>query len=402
MFSPRNRTRPFEHAPGPGFKESGAGRDRVLADAAPRRQRLAFFPDEENPLHIAFLNSWYTDAARGSGTAAAVSGLARGLESLGHRVTRVEPGLPAPGLTLRRLLYNAEFLVRPPAEGCDLLVGFDIDGFLLPAAQRRKFVLCLFGVSAEEMRFERGWPRAYIWALSRLEGRNARCAGRVIVPSEHSRRAAIDAYTLEPGKVAVVPLGIDLAAWDALAASASTRTEARPTILTVARQYPRKNTRAIIAALPAVRREVPGVLLRVVGGGPMLPALREQAADLGLPGAVEFLGAVSGDDAVRREFFRADVFCLPSLQEGFGLVFLEAMAAGLPIVAAAAGAVPEVAPDGGAARLIPPGDDDALSAALIGLLKDEEGRKRMGAAGKARARRYDWGEVARSFVQSVS
>ncbi|MFP6869402.1 MAG: glycosyltransferase family 4 protein [Nitrospinota bacterium] len=353
-------------------------------------------------MHIAFLNSWYTDAARGSGTAAAVSGLARGLESLGHRVTRVESRLPAPGLTLRRLLYNAEFLFRPPAEGCDLLVGFDIDGFLLPAARRRNFVLCLFGVSAEEMRFERGWPRAYIWALSRLEGRNARRAGRVIVPSEHSRRAAIDAYALEPGRVAVVPLGIDLAAWDALAASASTRTEARPTILTVARQYPRKNTRAIIAALPAVRREVPGVLLRVVGGGPMLPALREQAADLGLSGTVEFLGAVSGDDAVRREFFQADVFCLPSLQEGFGLVFLEAMAAGLPIVAAAAGAVPEVAPDGEAARLIPPGDDDALSAALIGLLKDEEGRKRMGAAGRARVRRYDWVEVAHSFVQSVS
>ena len=79
-----------------------------------------------------------------------------------------------------------------------------------------------------------------------------------------------------------------------------------------------------------------------------------------------------------------------------------AMAAGLPIVAAPAGAVPEVAPDGLAARLIPPGDDDALSAALIGLLKDEGGRKRMRAAGRARARRYEWGEVAHSFVQSVS
>ena len=308
----------------------------------------------------------------------------------------------APGLTLRRLLYNTELLVCSPAKGCDLLVGLDIDGFLLPSAQRSNFALCLFGVAADEMHFERGWPRAYLWALSRLERLNARRAGRVFVPSEHSRQAAIGAYGLEPGKVSVVPLGIDLASWDALAAPDPSRTEPRPTILTVARQYPRKNTRSLIAALPAVRRKIPEVLLRVVGGGPMLTALRRQVDTLGLSGTVEFLGEVSCDNTVRQEYFRADIFCLPSLQEGFGLVFLEAMAAGLPIVAAAAGAVPEVVPNGKVARLIPPGDEDALSGALIELLQDEDALKRMGVAGKARVRRYDWKEVAQSFVQSVS
>ena len=88
--------------------------------------------------------------------------------------------------------------------------------------------------------------------------------------------------------------------------------------------------------------------------------------------SVEFTGELPTDDEVRKEFFKADVFALPSLQEGFGLVFLEAMAAGLPIVAAHAAAVPEVVPDGEAGILVPPGDVDALAEALIRLLKDEK------------------------------
>jgi glycosyltransferase involved in cell wall biosynthesis len=357
-------------------------------------------------LRIIFFNSWYADRARGSGTAAATSGLARGLESLGHRVETIPPRRRAPGLTARRLLYNFELAMKAPAGGAapeefDLAVGFDIDGFMFCRPPGRCYGVCLLGVSAEESRFERGWPRAYLGAIARLEGANARRADKTIVPSEHSRRAAIEAYGLSPEKVGVVPLGIDLSAWDASAASFPGRGEGRPTILSVARQYPRKNTKSLIAAMPAVRAEVPGALLRIVGGGPMLPALKKQAGELGLggaEGAVEFLGELPSDEAVRREFFGADVFCLPSLQEGFGIVFLEAMAAGLPIVAARAAAIPEVAPAGEVARLVAGEDAGALADALIGLLKDAGERERLGAAGRARAGGFGWAESARRFV----
>lgn len=363
------------------------------------------------PLRIAFFDSWFEDAAKGSGTAAAIAGLARGLEALGHRVDRVRPrGLP-PGPALQRLLYNAGLPLRLRRSGAsyDLAVGFDLDGFLLRRPPARRYIVCLKGVAAEEASFESGWPRLRLGLLARLEGLNARRADRVLVTSAHSREAAARAYRLPPQKLAVVPEGIDLAPWDALRAGPGSAGPRRggPVILSVARQYPRKNTLSLVEAMPAVRAQVPGARLRVVGGGPMLRALERRAAALGLTtagpgGAAVFLGEVPGDEEVRREYLGADVFCLPSLQEGFGIAFLEAMAAGLPIVAARAGAVPEVAAEGEAALLAPPGDAAALAGALVRLLKDAELRARLGEGGRRRVRRYAWPEVARLFLAEAA
>ncbi len=354
----------------------------------------------DESLRFAFLNSWRTGAAKGSGTAVAISGLALGLESLGHRVDVLPPRAVSPSLTLNRLVYNAGLMIRPPGDAYDAVVGFDIDGFLLPEASLGNYGVCLFGISAEERRFEKGWPRVYLSALSHLEKINARRARRTIVPSGHSRRIAIEAYGLKPEKVSVVPLGIDLKLWDSLAAAPPRREDTRPVILSVARQYPRKNTRLLIAAMPEVRRAAPEVLLRVIGGGPMLPALKQQAGELGLGAVVEFWGELASDEIVRRAFFQADVFALPSLQEGFGLVFLESMAAGLPIVAARAAAVPEVAPDGEAAILVSGKDAGELAAVLIALLKDDQLREKLRAGGRARVRRHGWAEVALLFAQA--
>jgi glycosyltransferase involved in cell wall biosynthesis len=201
--------------------------------------------------------------------------------------------------------------------------------------------------------------------------------------------------------MAIVPEGIDLTEWDAFLRTPPVRRDERPTILSVARQYPRKNTRLLIDAMPAIRAAIPEVRLRVVGGGPMLPNLQEQAIRLGVDESVEFVGEVNSDNAVRREFFLADVFCLPSLQEGFGIVFLEAMAAGLPIVAARAAAVPEVIPHGEVAMLVPPGDSESLAGAVVRLLRDQGLAARFASAGKKRVRGYDWPEVAAAFLKEI-
>jgi glycosyltransferase involved in cell wall biosynthesis len=101
------------------------------------------------------------------------------------------------------------------------------------------------------------------------------------------------------------------------------------------------------------------------------------------------------------EYRNADLFCLPSLQEGFGIVFVEAMAAGLPIVACRVAAVPEVVPDGECGMLVPPRDEPALAIALERLLSDEGERKRLGAAGRLRAARYDAPLVGRQFLEAI-
>ena len=97
-----------------------------------------------------------------------------------------------------------------------------------------------------------------------------------------------------------------------------------------------------------------------VGAGPCGPYLRQLSGELKLDGAVTWLGDISRSQLIA-EYNRADIFCLPSVQEGFGIVLLEAMAAGKPIVAARAAAIPEVAPHG---LLVEPDSEEALEAGI--------------------------------------
>ena len=139
-------------------------------------------------MRIAFLNSWTLDVAKGSGTAAAITGLAGGLEANGHAVEIIGPSERASSLLLQRLLFNLELADRISPDDFDLIVGFDIDGFDL--STEVPFIVYLHGISADEMRFERGAPRQYLRALSHLERANAGRADRVIVTTIRTVRIA--------------------------------------------------------------------------------------------------------------------------------------------------------------------------------------------------------------------
>lgn len=304
-----------------------------------------------------------------------------------------------PSADLTRIAANIEFRTRVRSLSADLVVGFDFDGCFLDRLQV-PYVVALKGVAADELRFERGWNRARFHLLSRLERRNARRADRVVVTSAHSRDVAIREYGLTPGSVGVVPEGIDVEAWGGFVRPPRTET-APPAIVSVARQYRRKNTAALVRAMAHVRQAVPGARLTVVGEGPELPRLRVLVDSLGLDETVALVGSLASAAEVRAELARSDVFCLPSRQEGFGIVFLEAMAAGLPIVAADCGAVPETAPHGEVAILVAPDDVGGLAAALIRLLQDPDMRARLAAGGGARWKRFGWAEVAAQFLADV-
>ena len=323
-----------------------------------------------------------------------MAGLADGLRQLGHRVTVLRAPRRLPTTDLTRLVANLGYARRAREVKPDLVVGFDLDGFCYRRAGC-PYVVALKGVAADEMRFERGWTRMRFRLLSRLERRNARKADRVITSSEYSRQVAIAAYGLHPGNVAVVPEGIDVNAWRR---DVPAPTGGPPVIVSVARQYRRKNTSSLIRAMPRVVDAVPGARLRIIGDGPELPRLEALVDRLGLEETVNLLGALSGADSVREELARATVFCLPSRQEGFGIVFLEAMAAGLAIVAADRGAVPEVAPHGEVALLVDPDDVEGLAAALIRLLREPDLRRELVARGAERWQRFDWSRVARLLL----
>jgi glycosyltransferase involved in cell wall biosynthesis len=354
-----------------------------------------------NMLEIAILTSWNLDPAKGTGTAVALTGLAGGLEGLGHRVTFVRVPIRTPWMTINRIAYNATLPLRRRLAEYDLVVGSDLDGCLYRPARNQSYVVSLKGVLADEYTFDQGWARFSLWCQSRFERLNARRAHTVVCTSEYNRQIAAHAYGLDATGIAVVAEGIDLSVWDRLSGESPKNLAGRPTVLTVARMYTRKNIATLLAAAATVRQSVPNVHFRVVGGGPRLSALQQQLGRLDLHESVEILGEVPDSAAVRRAFVAADVFCLPSLQEGFGIVFLEAMAAGLPIVASRAAAVPEVMPDGKAGILVDPLDPDALAAALTRLLCDGALRARLGNYGRTYVRRYDWTRVALEFLRAV-
>lgn len=136
----------------------------------------------------------------------------------------------------------------------------------------------------------------------------------------------------------------------------------------------------LIRAMPAVIAGVPDTTLDIAGSGPEEPILRKEAHRLGIDNCIRFLGWQENVP-----FHRWDVFVIPSLDEGFGMAALEAMAAGLPVVASSVGGLPELVEDGSTGWLIPPADPKLLSVRLLQLLLDVRERKRMGEAARVRA-----------------
>lgn len=154
-----------------------------------------------------------------------------------------------------------------------------------------------------------------------------------------------------------------------------------PLIVCVARLEREKDILTLLRALPEVQASVPDVRLLVAGEGAERASLEAAVQELGIADAVQFAGF--REDA-RAIIAAADVFVLPSLEEPFGLVLLEAMALRRPVVATAVGGPLEIVVDGVTGRLVPPAQPAGLASALRELLTDPEGRQKMGALGYER------------------
>jgi glycosyltransferase involved in cell wall biosynthesis len=152
----------------------------------------------------------------------------------------------------------------------------------------------------------------------------------------------------------------------------------------VGRLAPQKGQRHLIAAMPLLLERVPGAHAIIAGGGDLEDYFRDLARELGVADRVHVLGPRRDVPALMHAM---DVFAMPSIWEGFGLVLLEAMAAGRPIVASRVATIPEVVADGETGVLVPAGDPLALADALADLARQPALAQRMGAAGRERLRR---------------
>jgi starch synthase len=237
-----------------------------------------------------------------------------------------------------------------------------------------------------------GWPAAGVEPPLRYgdgwfarETAVYRGAALVAAFSENAARSVVRDYGVDPGRVRVVGAGANVFP------DKAPRRDDGHTVVFAGFDFARKGGLVLLDAFERVRRRIPRARLVVAGA----PAPRRS------PPRVAFLGPV-GTAELPELFSQSTVFALPTLQEPFGIAFLDAMACGLPCVGTRIEAVPEIVRDGDTGLLVPPGDPVALSAALERLLADPARARAMGARGRARVFAGGlWTHVAERLLRAL-
>ncbi len=232
-----------------------------------------------------------------------------------------------------------------------------------------------------------GFSPSYEFGSRALGGYAARLHGRIAVSA--AARHFIDRFF--PGDYKVIPNGVDVGRF-ANAVPIARWQDGTPNVLFVGRHEPRKGLIDLLKAHRILRKTGSDPRLLVVGSGPQEREARRYVATRGLQG-VEFLGRVS--DAQKAQLFRtADVYASPATGgESFGIVLLEAMAAGTPIVCSDIHGYKGVVRRGREGLLVPPREPRELAIAIDRLLRDPALREQMGAAGQERAEQFSWPRV---------
>jgi glycosyltransferase involved in cell wall biosynthesis len=324
-----------------------------------------------------------------------IGGVERWTREVATRLPALRPDAYAVARPPRALAHHAgqawEQVVLPALAARRHAAALVCPANLAPVAWPRN-VIVLHDVST--LRHPEWYGRAYAAWQHALLPALARRAARLVTVSAFSRDEIAATTGVDPTAVAIVPGGVDARfapnAAAAQAAGAALGLE-RPYVLTVATQGARKNLCALAPTAAALAER--GVHLVAAGGRRGY-----------LPGAapapgVRALGYVP-EDHLPGLYAGAAVFVLASRYEGFGLTCLEAMASGVPVVAAAAGALPETCGD--AALLADPDDPVAFAAAVLSCLEDEAAAARLRAAGLERARTFGWDRTARELDAVVT
>jgi 2-deoxystreptamine N-acetyl-D-glucosaminyltransferase/2-deoxystreptamine glucosyltransferase len=222
-----------------------------------------------------------------------------------------------------------------------------------------------------------------------LERAVLRRADAVVVLTPHTA-AALAGDGVDPARVHTVPSGFDPALFAVPAGTDVLPAAGRPRIGYVGRLAPQKRADLLVTAFGRMQRRAD---LVVVGDGPERARVEALVAGCERAERVTLAGFVA-HDAVPAVLASLDVLVLPSAYEEMGSVLTEAMAAGLPVVASAVGGIPEVVRDGETGLLVPPGDVDALAAALDRLVREPHLRARLAAGARRRAADYAWPALA--------
>ncbi|HCB34914.1 MAG TPA: glycosyl transferase family 1 [Acidimicrobiaceae bacterium] len=230
------------------------------------------------------------------------------------------------------------------------------------------------------------------YAFTRMQARVARRLERIVTVSASSRDDIVADMGVAASRVHVVNVGVDTDRFRPLDDVVPVRGRV---MTTASADVAMKGLVFLLEAVAKLRTADPDVHLVVVGRQTDGSAAARRVAELGLDGCVEFVSGVS-DERLAEMYGEAEVAVVPSLYEGFSLPAAEAMACGRPLVATTGGALPEVTgPDGESCLAVPPGDADALAAAIGRVLEQPDLRAALGTAARRRVReRFTWRQSA--------
>lgn len=326
-------------------------------------------------------------SARPAGDGVGYTGLllARALTEIAGRAPEIIGLEPAKaGTVTRREQFS--FLARltlsqratPPLPVVFNHIGIARAQLRVPSPLRRPYAVLLHGVEVWDPALDPDRKNAIRQAAVRLS--NSRyTAARV-------SKLHPGLGTIHPCPLALLPDGQPPTSEDVHEATQLLGSDPRPTVVIVGRMSANERYKGhddLLEAWPQILAEVPSARLLVVGKGDDADRLRMKARSVGVAGAVQFTGFVP--DGVLRALLRGcDVFAMPSRGEGFGLAYLEAMRCGLPCVGSDADAAPEVIADGQTGCIVRAGEPRMLADTIVGLLRNPERARAMGAAGRLR------------------
>ena len=255
-------------------------------------------------------------------------------------------------------------------------------------------LLSVRGIVAKELKFYTGLNFIFGASIERANEKYVLSKiPNIIVTSPHSNDVI---RNMTNSKIYVIPNGIDFDEIQKIRAEDQLK---HPAILFVGTYGKVKGIDVLLNAVPIVRKEIPNLHVYIAGkSGSENENLKKLVKALNIEENVTFLGFISGDE--KYAYYKsADIYVQPSRYETFGVVLLEAMACGKPVIASRVGGIPFVVEDGKNGLLFESENVEELAEKVILLLRDEELRTKMGEAGRERAKRFTWERSAEMTVE---
>ena len=263
------------------------------------------------------------------------------------------------------------------------------------ALVRNKYptILTAHGILAKELKFHKGINFIFILFIHKPNERYVVSKiSNIIAVSLHVKNVISD---MTQSQICVIQNGID---FEDIHNVQPHKSIEYPSILFVGGLSKVKGIDTLLNAVPIIRKKILNLCLYIAGSGPEENKLKELVKELNIEENVNFLGYVS--EIKKYSYYKStDVCVFPSIYEPFGIVLLEAMACGKPVVASNVGGIPFVVEEGKTGLLFESGNVKDLADKIMTILKNEELREKMGEAGRERAKEFTWDKIAERTVE---